>query len=68
MIEKANMLHKKVGLCGQAASDSEAFTQLLVESGIDSISFNPDALIKGIWQINKALKKKERTHAPTSVL
>ena len=68
MIEKANMLHKKVGLCGQAASDSEAFTQLLVESGINSISFNPDALIKGIWQINKALKKKERTHAPTSVL
>lgn len=59
MIQKANKLHKKVGLCGQAASDSEAFTQLLVESGIDSISFNPDALIKGIGQINKALKKME---------
>lgn len=68
MIQKANKLHKKVGLCGQAASDSEAFTRLLVESGIDSISFNPDALIKGIWQINKALKKKERTNQTMSIL
>jgi pyruvate,water dikinase len=55
MIEKANRLHKKVGLCGQAASDSESFTRLLVETGIDSISFNPDALIAGIKQINLAL-------------
>jgi len=68
MINKANKLHKKVGLCGQAASDSEAFTQLLVESGIDSISFNPDALIKGIWQINKALKKKEKIHKAIAIL
>jgi len=56
MIEKANQLHKKVGLCGQAASDSAAFTRMLVETGIDSISFNPDALIKGIENINAALK------------
>ncbi|MBD1386592.1 phosphoenolpyruvate synthase [Mucilaginibacter rigui] len=55
MIEKANGLHKKVGLCGQAASDSESFTRLLVETGIDSISFNPDALITGIKRINLAL-------------
>jgi pyruvate,water dikinase len=54
MIEKANKLHKKVGLCGQAASDSEEFTRLLVNAGIDSISFNADALIKGIKNINQA--------------
>jgi pyruvate,water dikinase len=55
MIMKAKSLHKKVGLCGQAPSDSEAFTRLLVDAGIDSIAFNPDALIRGIANINQAL-------------
>lgn len=55
MIEKAIRLHRKVGLCGQAPSDSKAFTQILVEAGIDSIAFNPDALIAGIKNINEAL-------------
>lgn len=54
MIAKAKKLHKKVGLCGQAPSDSKEFTRLLVEAGIDSISFNPDALIRGIENINEA--------------
>lgn len=55
MIQKANRLHKKVGLCGQGASDSEAFARLLVETGIDSISFNPDAILGGIENINRVL-------------
>ncbi|MEZ7504318.1 phosphoenolpyruvate synthase [Flavobacterium sp. Arc2] len=41
----------KVGLCGQAPSDISEFAQFLVEEGIDSISFNPDAIIKGIENI-----------------
>ena len=41
----------KVGLCGQAPSDIPAFAKFLVEKNIDSISFNPDALIKGIENI-----------------
>jgi len=40
MIRKAKLLNKKVGLCGQAPSDSESFTRLLVENGINSIAFN----------------------------
>ena len=55
MIRKAKLLTKKVGLCGQAPSDSESFTRLLVENGINSIAFNADALIKGIATINKVL-------------
>ena len=55
MIRKAKLLNKKVGLCGQAPSDSESFTRLLVENGINSIAFNADALIKGIATINKVL-------------
>lgn len=57
MIRKAKLLKKRVGLCGQAPSDSESFTALLVEQGIDSIAFNGDSLIKGIATINKVLKK-----------
>ena len=47
----------KVGLCGQAPSDIPAFAKFLVDEGINSISFNPDALIKGIENIVKAEKE-----------
>jgi pyruvate,water dikinase len=43
-------------LCGQP-SDIPEFAQFLVEEGIDSISFNPDALIKGIENIWQPKKK-----------
>lgn len=46
----------KVGLCGQAPSDYPEFCSFLVECGIDSISFNPDALLKGIRNIESAEK------------
>jgi pyruvate,water dikinase len=51
----------KVGLCGQAPSDIPEFAAFLVNEGIDSISFNPDALIKGIENILEAESiKKEK--------
>ncbi len=54
MIGKARASHKKIGLCGQAPSDFPAFAQYLVQKGINSISFNPDALLKGIENIHVA--------------
>ena len=51
MISKAKDLGIKIGLCGQAPSDFLEFAQFLVENGIDSISFNADALLKGIENI-----------------
>jgi pyruvate,water dikinase len=54
MIEKAKSLGSKIGLCGQAPSDYPEFARFLVEKGIDSISFNADAIIKGIDNIKKA--------------
>ena len=54
VIQTAKKCGVNIGLCGQAPSDYPDFAQFLVEQGIDSISFNPDALIKGIENINKA--------------
>jgi phosphoenolpyruvate-protein kinase (PTS system EI component) len=51
MIKKAKAAGVKIGLCGQAPSDYPAFAQFLVKEGIDSISFNADALLKGIENI-----------------
>lgn len=56
-IKVAKQNNIKVGLCGQAPSDIPTFTKFLVDEGIDSISFNPDALIKGIENIVQAEKK-----------
>jgi pyruvate,water dikinase len=54
VIQKARKCGKKIGLCGQAPSDFPEFAQFLVDQGIHSISFNADALIKGIENIQKA--------------
>ena len=56
MIDKAKKAGVKIGLCGQAPSDFPEFAQFLVAEHIDSISFNPDAILKGIENINQAEK------------
>ena len=54
MIQKAKKAGVRIGLCGQAPSDFPSYARLLVENGIDSISFNADALLKGIENIKIA--------------
>ena len=56
-ILKAKKAKVKVGLCGQAPSDFPEYAKFLVDQGIDSISFNPDALLKGIENIISAEKE-----------
>lgn len=56
-IEKAKSSGIKIGLCGQAPSDYPEYAKFLVECGINSISFNPDALFKGIENISKSEKE-----------
>jgi len=36
---------RKIGICGQAPSDFPEFAEFLVESGIDSMSLNPDVVL-----------------------
>ncbi len=57
-IKSAKKKKRKIGLCGQAPSDFPEFAKFLVDNGIDSISFNPDAVAKGIENILEAEKKK----------
>ena len=60
-IQKAREAGKKIGLCGQAPSDFPEFASFLVNEGISSISFNPDALLQGIRNINKAEENRMST-------
>ncbi len=46
VIEIANRREKYIGICGQAPSDYPDFAEFLVEAGIQSISLNPDTVIK----------------------
>lgn len=46
--------NRKIGICGQAPSDYPEFARFLVEQGIDSISLNPDSVIKTMLEIAKA--------------
>jgi len=46
VINVAKKYGRKIGICGQAPSDFPEFAEFLVEKGIDSISLNPDAVVK----------------------
>ena len=46
VIRDAKAAGRKIGICGQAPSDYPEFARFLVECGIDSISLNPDAVLR----------------------
>jgi pyruvate,water dikinase len=50
----------KIGICGQAPSDYPAFAEFLVREGIDSISLNPDTVMKTSLAIAKTEAKLRR--------
>jgi pyruvate, water dikinase len=61
VIKAAKAQGRKIGICGQAPSDYPEFARFLVEQGIDSISLNPDAVMKTtltIVETEKALGQK----------
>ncbi len=52
-ITTAKQQGRKIGICGQAPSDYPEFAQFLVKLGINSISLNPDSVLKTRLEIAK---------------
>jgi pyruvate,water dikinase len=58
VIQRVKHNGKKIGICGQAPSDYTDFAEFLVRCGIDSISLNPDTILKTtekVLQVEKEL-------------
>ena len=53
VIAAARAKNRKIGICGQAPSDYPEFAQFLVEQKIDSISLNPDTVLKTMLAIGE---------------
>ena len=47
---------KYCGICGQAPSDFPEFAQFLAKKGIESITLNPDTVIKTLLKLAKTKK------------
>ena len=57
VIEVAVKKGKYIGICGQAPSDYPEFAQFVVECGIESMSLNPDTVIKTTLIVAELEKK-----------
>ncbi|RPH84516.1 MAG: phosphoenolpyruvate synthase [Candidatus Rokuibacteriota bacterium] len=66
VIARARARGRKIGICGQAPSDYPEFARFLVRHGIDSISLNPDAVVRGLQTI--AAAERELLLAPVQGL
>ena len=53
VIKRCNARKKYIGICGQAPSDYPDFAQFLVDEGIQSMSLNPDSVVKTILYLAK---------------
>ncbi len=51
VIRVCKKIKRKIGICGQAPSDYPEFAQFVVKEGIDSISLNPDSVMRTIPKI-----------------
>ena len=60
VIHKCKRNKTKIGICGQAPSQYDEFAQFLVKCGIDSISLNPDTVLKTTIKILETEKKIKR--------
>jgi len=60
VIAAAKKAKRKIGICGQGPSDFPDFAEFLVEQGIDSISLNPDTVLRTTLRILAKEKKMKR--------
>jgi pyruvate,water dikinase len=67
VINKCNDRKKYVGICGQAPSDYPEFAEFVVECGIQTMSLNPDTIVKtklAIAELEHKLYKKGAAFTP----
>ena len=50
-IHGARRNHRYIGLCGQAPSDYPEFAEFLEKEGINSMSLDPDSIMKATLQL-----------------
>jgi pyruvate,water dikinase len=60
VVRRAQACGRKVGICGQAPSDYPEFARFLVECGIDSISLNPDTVLKTTQAIVEMEQQRQK--------
>ena len=60
VIQQVKASGRKIGICGQAPSDYPEFAAFLVDKGIDSISLNPDVVMKTMLQLSDPLEPLAR--------
>ncbi|MEK7193419.1 MAG: phosphoenolpyruvate synthase [Patescibacteria group bacterium] len=58
VIKKCRAKKKYIGICGQGPSDYPEFAEFLVKEGIESISLNPDTVVKTTMAIARVEKGK----------
>ncbi|MDH3871091.1 MAG: hypothetical protein OEU44_02630, partial [Gammaproteobacteria bacterium] len=63
-VEGARRNHRHSGICGQAPSDYPDMAAYLVELGIDSISLNPDTVMKTTQHILRVEQELDGKHEP----
>ena len=66
VIAAARAAGRKIGICGQAPSDYPDFLRWLVEQGIDSISLNPDSVLRMRLLVGNAERALAAAGAPTA--
>ncbi len=65
-IQSAKAAARKIGICGQAPSDYPEFARFLIEQKIDSISLNPDTVVKTLLMLSKEEKLEEERKLTTT--
>ncbi len=67
VIGRARACGRKIGICGQAPSDYPEFARFLVSCGIDSISLNPDTVLKttrAVLDMEQELREQPASRQP----
>ena len=60
VVRKANARKKYLGICGQGPSDLPDFAEFLVKEGIESMSLNPDSVVRTVEHVAEIEEKLGR--------